>query len=72
MRSFADIDTTLLVLPSLEESDRLRTQFDATVSFDLYSDLDFQITIYDRYDSQPPAGNEKNDTGVTLGLTWDY
>ena len=70
MRWIADLDATLLVLPSLEESNRLRTQFDAVLSFDLYSDFDFQITVYDRYDSRPPAGNDKNDTGVTLGLSW--
>ena len=72
MRSFVDIDSTLLVFPSLEDSDRVRAQFDATLSFDLYSALDFQITVYDRYDSQPPVGNDKNDVGVTLGLSWDY
>ena len=72
MRSFVDIDTTLLVFPNLEDSDRIRTQFDATLNFDLYSALDFQITVYDRYDSQPPVGNEKNDTGMTLGLSWEY
>ena len=72
MRSFADIDTTLVALPSLEGNDRLRVQFDAAISFDLYSDLDFKITVYDRYDSRPPAGNEKNDTGLTLGLSWSY
>jgi hypothetical protein len=25
-----------------------------------------------RYDSDPPAGNKKNDSGLTLGLSWDY
>ena len=72
MRSFADIDATLTVLPNLEEDDRVRVQFDASMSFDLYDDLDFKITVYDRYDSQPPADNEKNDSGVTLGLSWSY
>ena len=72
MRSFADIDASLSVLPNLEDSDRVRVQFDASLSFDLYSDLDFKITLYDRYDSQPPVGNEKNDYGTTLGLSWSY
>ncbi len=72
MRWFADIDATLSVLPNLEESDRVRMQFDAAVSFDLYSDLDFKITVYDRYDSQPPVGNKKNDSGLALGLNWSY
>ena len=72
MRWAADADLTFAAFPNLEESDRLRTQFDGSLSFDLFSDLDFKITVYNRYDSQPPPGNEKNDTGVTLGLSWDY
>lgn len=67
-----DVDATLGILPNLEQSDRVRVQFDASLSMDLIADLDFKLTVYDRYDSQPPAGNEKNDTGMTLGLSWEY
>jgi putative salt-induced outer membrane protein YdiY len=67
-----DIDASLSVLPSLEQSDRLRMQFDGSLSIDLFADLDFKLSVYDRYDSQPPPGNETNDTGVTLGLSWSY
>ena len=72
MRWAADADIGFTVLPNLEESGRVRTQFDGSLSFDLFSDFDFKLTVYDRYDSQPPPGNEKHDTGVTLGLSWDY
>ena len=72
LRSAADIDFALTFFPNLEESDRLRSQFDGTMSFDLFSDLDFKVTVYNRYDSAPPEGNEKNDTGVTLALSWEY
>jgi putative salt-induced outer membrane protein YdiY len=67
-----DIDASLAVLPSLEQSDRLRMQFDGSLSIDLFADLDFKLTVYDRYDSQPPEGNDTNDTGLTLGLSWSY
>ena len=67
-----DIDASLAVLPSLEQSDRLRMQFDGSLSIDLFADLDFKLTVYDRYDSQPPPGNDTNDTGLTLGLSWSY
>jgi putative salt-induced outer membrane protein YdiY len=67
-----DIDMSLSVLPSLEQSDRLRMQFDGALSIDLFADLDFKLTVYDRYDSQPPEGNDTNDTGLTLGLSWSY
>jgi len=71
-RAAADIDASLTLFPNLEESGRLRAQFDASMSFDLFSDLDFKITGYNRYDSDPPEGNEKNDSGITLGLSWEY
>ena len=67
-----DIDLSLAVLPGLEQSDRLRMQFDGSLSIDLFADLDFKLTVYDRYDSQPPEGNDTNDTGLTLGLSWSY
>ena len=72
LRSLGDLDASLIVFPSLDGGDRYRMQFDATLSFDLLSDLDFKTTVYDRYDSRPPAGNEKNDYGVVVGLSWSY
>ena len=72
MRWAADADVNFTVLPNLEQSGRVRTQFDGSLSFDLFSDFDFKISVYDRYDSDPPAGNKKTDTGVTLGLSWEY
>jgi putative salt-induced outer membrane protein YdiY len=70
--SLEDIDATLAVLPSLEQSDRVRVQFDGSLSIDLFADLDFKLSVYDRYDSQPPPGNDTNDSGLTLGLSWSY
>jgi putative salt-induced outer membrane protein YdiY len=72
LRWLADVDASLVFFPNLEQSDRLRSQFDATLSFDLFSQLDFKATVYNRYDSDPPAGNEKTDSGITLGLSWEY
>lgn len=72
LRWFFDSDLSYRIYPSLEESGRLRAEFDGSVSFDLLSDLDFKITAYNRYDSAPPQGNANNDTGLTFGLSWDY
>ena len=72
LRAKADVDASLTLFPNLEERGRLRAQFDGSLSFDLLSKLDFKITAYNRYDSDPPEGNDKNDTGVTLGLSWEY
>jgi putative salt-induced outer membrane protein YdiY len=72
LRWFLDTDLSYRIYPSLEEDDRLRTELNGDVSFDLLSDLDFKITFYDRYDSRPPLGNANNDTGLTFGLSWDF
>ena len=71
-RSGIDIDASLGVLPSFEQSDRVRVVFDGSLSVDLIKDLEAKLAVYNRYDSQPPLGNEKNDTGVTVGLSWEY
>jgi putative salt-induced outer membrane protein YdiY len=72
LRWVTDIDARLTFFPNLEDSNRLRAQFDGTLSFDLFSDLDFKVTVYNRYDSAPPEGNDTTDTGVTMNLSWDY
>jgi len=71
-RAFADIDASFTVLPNLEQSGRVRTLFDASLSFDLFKDLDIKLTVYDRYDSDPPQENENHDSGMTLGVSYEY
>jgi putative salt-induced outer membrane protein YdiY len=67
-----DFDASLFVFPNLETSGRVRTQFDSSLSIDLFADFDFKLTFYDRYDSDPPIGNETNDYGLTVGLSWSH
>ena len=72
LRSDTDIDAAMIYFPNLEQSGRYRIQFDASLSIDLIADLDFNLTVYQRYDSEPPSANESNDYGLTLGLRWEY
>ena len=67
-----DLDATLALLPNLEQSGRVRATFDITMSVDLFRDLDLKLTGYSRYDTDPPLGNERNDYGSTLGLSWEW
>jgi len=72
LRSGTDIDATMILLPNAEQSGRYRVQFDASMSIDLIADIDFNLTVYQRYDSEPPSGNDNSDYGLTLGLRWEY
>ena len=71
-KSDIDLDATLSLLPNLEQSGRLRAMFDISMTVDLWGDLDFKLTGYSRYDSDPPLDNANNDYGTTLGLSWDW
>jgi putative salt-induced outer membrane protein len=72
LRWVFDADLSYTVYPSLEENGRVRSEFNGSVSMDVLSDLDFKVTLYDRYDSEPPQGNKSNDSGLTVGLSWSY
>jgi len=72
LRWILDADLSYTVYPSLEESGRVRSELNGSVSMDVLYDLDFKVTFYDRYDSDPPQGNKNNDSGLTVGLSWDY
>jgi putative salt-induced outer membrane protein YdiY len=65
-----EFEASLFVFPNLETSGRVRSQFDSSLSIDLFADFDFKLTFYERYDSDPPVGNETHDYGLTLGLSW--
>ena len=72
LRTGVDTDASIILFPNLEQNDRYRLQFDASVSLDLIEELDLKVTVYDRYDSQPPDGIDENDYGLKLGLRWEY
>jgi putative salt-induced outer membrane protein YdiY len=65
-----DLETSLLVYPSLTESGRVRIDFDVSYRQDLFGDLYFRLSFYDQFDSKPPEGANENDLGTTLALGW--
>lgn len=67
-----DLDATFYALPSLSESDRVRAQLDATVSADLFGDLDVRLIYFNRYDSDPPVAVSEFDYGLTLALGYEF
>jgi len=66
-----DLTSSLLVYPSLTESERVRVDFDISYRQDLFGDLYLRLSFYDQYDSRPPPGAEENDFGTTLAVGWD-
>ncbi|MCW5970169.1 MAG: DUF481 domain-containing protein [Blastocatellales bacterium] len=62
----------LQFFPNLSDTGEYRITFDAGVSTKLTSFLDWQITVSDRYLSNPVGGAKKNDLLLTTGLRVNF
>lgn len=73
---FGDPDVSLsasaFVYPSLTESGRHRGNLDVSLRREIISDLFFDISFYESYDSDPPSGGETTDYGFTTSLGYKF
>ena len=68
-----DLSTTLQIIPNLTESGRVRGEFDVSLKWEIVSDLFWELSLYDSYDSDPVVdGAEKNDYGVATSLGYSF
>ena len=68
-----DLSTRLTAHPNLVQTGRYRLEYDTTASIPLMRTLTWSISLFDRYDSDPPRGDiEKNDYGMvsTFGFSF--
>jgi hypothetical protein len=68
-----DASLTSQAFPSFSIKGRVRLQNDLRLSYELVKDFMLTVTLFDTYDSKPPAaGAPKNDFGTTLAITWTF
>jgi hypothetical protein len=68
-----DWSTNLEIIPSLTESGRIRTEFDATLKWEIFTDLFLQLEYYQSYDSNPQSSTaESSDSGVTTSVSYSF
>ncbi|HKR11704.1 MAG TPA: DUF481 domain-containing protein [Pyrinomonadaceae bacterium] len=58
----------LFIFPNLTNGGEYRINFDASLVTDISRRIGWQVTVSDRYLSNPPFGLEKNDLLLTTGL----
>jgi hypothetical protein len=73
---FGDPDVSLsssaFLYPSLTESGRHRGSLDVSLRREIISDLVFDISFYESYDSDPPSGAETSDYGIVTSLGYKF
>jgi hypothetical protein len=64
--------STAYLYPSLTEKGRHRGTLDVSLRREIISDLFFDISFYESYDSDPPSGGETTDYGIVTSLGYKF
>jgi hypothetical protein len=64
--------STAYLYPSLTEQGRHRGTLDVSLRREIISDLFFDISLYESYDSDPPSGGETTDYGIVTSLGYKF
>ncbi len=64
--------STAYLYPSLTESGRYRGTLDVSLRREIISDLFFDISFYESYDSDPPSAGETTDYGIVTSLGYKF
>lgn len=68
INSRMSLKEAFFIFPNLTDGGRYRINFDASLVTDVSRRIAWQLTLSDRYLSDPPPGLEKNDLLLTTGL----
>jgi hypothetical protein len=73
---FGDPDVSLsssaFLYPSLTESGRHRGNLDVSLRREIITDLFFDLSFYESYDSDPPSGGETTDYGFVTSVGYKF
>ena len=67
-----DLSIQAIVFLDILHGNRWRSEINGKVSYEIFKDLDWIISLFESFNSSPPAGEKKNDLGVTMSLGWTF
>lgn len=67
-----DLNSQMLVFPSLSEPGRLRLSSQSNLRIELVRNFYWNLQLYENYDTRPPVTAPKNDFGVTTSVGWTF
>ena len=63
-----DLDTSVTMFPGLTNFGDLRVQYDLTFAWEMFADVDWELSFYADYDSAAPDEGSETDYGINTGL----
>jgi small nuclear ribonucleoprotein (snRNP)-like protein len=67
-----DLRTDVLLLPSLTDSGRFRSNWDVSVSREIVTDLSLDLSVYYTTDNKPPNESAKDDWGIVTAIEYEF
>jgi Protein of unknown function, DUF481 len=68
-----NLDTSLLMYPSITDAPRFRATLNITLTFKLTDRFSMKLSQFGNYDSRPPAATAENfDYGITTSIAYDF
>lgn len=71
MKDF-DLTSNLNIFPSLSEKGRLRTDFNVTSKYNIFSDFYVKVGFTINYDNRPAVVGNETDYNFTSGIGWKF
>ena len=60
------------IYPLLEDFSQYRSETDLSFKHEFVKDLNFEVSLYHSYLSDPPEGSESRDYGLTTSLGYSF
>ncbi len=67
-----DLTTTEQTFVDLSDASRVRVELTASLKRKVIKDLYWAFTFFESFNSTPPDGNKKNDSGLTASFGWSF
>jgi putative salt-induced outer membrane protein YdiY len=68
----SQLDLTGSVVPAVTEAGRLFAKFNASYYLKLFAKIDWNLSFYGNWDTQPPAHLPASDYGSSIGLSYRF
>ena len=65
-----DISTALLFFPNLSDAGSYRLEFQTTISWEIFKNFDFGVTLFDSFNSGVTGDAARNDYGLYTAIGW--
>ena len=70
--NFGNFNSQVLVFPGLTDAGRVRMTTNNSLNIKLRNNFYLNCTLWDNFDSRPPATAKQNELGVSTGIGWSF